>query len=197
MRRRSHARSRRAVRALGPVHVLVNNAGHATASMFQDTTLEPVAAGDRRQSDRHVPLHPARAAAPCWLPATVASSTSRRRRGCRATRASPPTAPRSTVSSASRARWRPRRPVTGVTVNAVCPGYIEGTSMLRVGHRERGPRDRQVGRRSARDSREAVAGRQVRHRWKTWQPKCCGCVRPMLPRRPGRPSRVGSEEASS
>ena len=33
---------------------------------------------------------------------------------------------------------------TGVTVNAVCPGYIEGTPMLARGHRERHPRHRRT-----------------------------------------------------
>jgi NAD(P)-dependent dehydrogenase (short-subunit alcohol dehydrogenase family) len=57
-----------AVRALGPVHVLVNNAGHATASMFQETTL---AQWQQAIDVNGTFLHPARAAA--MLAASIVS----------------------------------------------------------------------------------------------------------------------------
>ena len=57
-------------------------------------------------------------------PAGAASSPSPRPPASRASPTSPPTAPPSTASWASPARSRSRRAKTGVTVNALCPGFM-------------------------------------------------------------------------
>ena len=114
----------------GPVHVLVNNAGHATAAMVQETTLA------EWQQTIDVNLTGTFLCIQRVLPAMLATGHGRivniaSTAGLRGyTRVAAYCAAKHGVIGLTRALGA-ETARSGVTVNAVCPGYIDGTPMLR------------------------------------------------------------------
>jgi NAD(P)-dependent dehydrogenase (short-subunit alcohol dehydrogenase family) len=118
-----------AVRARGPVHVLVNNAGYAAAGLFQETTLDEW----RQVMDVNLTgtflctqrVLPAMLSAGEGCVINIASTA-----GLRGyTRVAAYCAAKHGVVGLTRALAAETKR-TGVTVNVVCPGYIEGTPMM-------------------------------------------------------------------
>jgi NAD(P)-dependent dehydrogenase (short-subunit alcohol dehydrogenase family) len=118
-----------AMGARGPVHVLVNNAGYAAAGLFQQTTLDEW----RRVIDVNLTgtflctqrVLPAMLEAGEGCVINIASTA-----GLRGyTRVAAYCAAKHGVVGLTRALAAETRR-TGVTVNVVCPGYIQDTPML-------------------------------------------------------------------
>jgi NAD(P)-dependent dehydrogenase (short-subunit alcohol dehydrogenase family) len=118
-----------AVRDLGPVHVLVNNAGHAEAAPFEETSIESW------QRTIAVNLTGTFLCIQQVLPAMLAAGSGRiiniaSTAGLRGyAQVSAYCAAKHGVVGLTRA-LAAETARKGVTVNAVCPGYVDGSPML-------------------------------------------------------------------
>ena len=116
---------------LGPVDILVNNAGITRDAMFHKMTPRAVERGDRYQPFR--PLQHDASALERHARAQVRPRhqhlLDQRPEGPdRAGRTTPHPRP---ATSASPRRWPRKAPSAGITVNAICPGYI-ATEMVKA-----------------------------------------------------------------
>ena len=110
-------------REFGGLDAVVANAGVGSYGPFLELAARAGGRDDRREPQGHAPHGARRAPAPDRV-ARATSSRCPPWRGCAASRARPSTTPRSSVSSASRARSTTRCASSGVRVTNVCPGGI-------------------------------------------------------------------------
>ena len=107
---------------LGPVEVLVNNAGITRDAMFHKMTPAAVEGGHRHQPHRRLQHDPPGLGAACATASSAGSSPSPRstaRRARRARRTTPPPRP---ATSASPGRWRRRARAPASPSTSIAPG---------------------------------------------------------------------------